>query len=243
MRLHLLMLAFICAAASANAQPKEPTIFRPFYFHFGVNLPSANTAPPAPANSIKQNILNGNYGARNGYLFELGTRIYFNNDEHRLRYGLNWTFLSASYNRMDWTSFIATKGGSTGDAFTLGLSSKLGPVMSYHIAGKLVADVHFQLAPTLQYSTFYYLPANYGSGENFSFNADNVSDIFGVKTSTGIGVRWGVIGLSADYMKGKVNSSFIYSNTATGEGGTGTPAAQKQRLPFSSLQLSFTLNL
>ncbi|MEO5682251.1 MAG: hypothetical protein ABIQ88_06395 [Chitinophagaceae bacterium] len=232
-----------CMAAGTVAQQKQPKIFRPFYFNFGLNMPAGNFGTsPLYGNNIKQNVLAGYYGAKQGYLFELGTRIYFNKADQKLRYGLDWTFISATYNGMDWSAYSSSKGGTIGDSRIIGLSSKLGPVLSYNIIDKLVVDAHFQAAPTLQYATLdYYHDINTSNYETFHFTADNLTDILGIKTGAGISVRWGVIGVSADYFNGSVQSAYHYTNTATGEGDNTTPV--KQKISSSSMQLKLSLNL
>ncbi|MEO5592226.1 MAG: hypothetical protein ABIR15_03450 [Chitinophagaceae bacterium] len=235
---------FFLACFTCAAQQKKAKIFRPAYINFGLNLPSGNfgTAPFTTAN-VKQNILGGYYGAKQGFLFELGRKIYFNSSDHPFRYGLDWTILSATYNNIDWSNYTSAKGGSIVDSRIISLSSKLGPVVSYNIVKKLVVDAHFQAAPVLQASSFdYYKQSGTSSTEEFIFSTDNISDLFGIKTSAGIGVRWGVIGLSVDYFSGSLNTAYQYTNTDTGEG-NGATVVLKQKIPTSSIQLKLSLNL
>jgi len=245
MKLFALFIFSCSMSFSAPGQQKKSKIFRPTYINFGLNLPSGNFGAAAlVSGNVKQNILAGYYGAKQGYLFELGTKIYFNSSAHKFRYGLDWTILSMTYNDIDWGAYTAAKGGSVEDSRIASLSSGLGPVFSYNIVKKLVVDAHFQAVSVLQYSTFdYYKQTGASSTEEFMFNVDKVSDLFGIKTSAGIGVRWGVIGLSADYFSGSLNTAYQYTNTGTGEGSAGNPTSQKQKIPSSAIQLKLSLNL
>ncbi|MEP6747238.1 MAG: hypothetical protein ABJB86_05915 [Bacteroidota bacterium] len=217
--------------------------FRPFYFNFGINMPAGNFGKaPLTSSNAEQNIVNGYYGAKKlGYLFEFGTKIYFNNSSHKLRYGLDWTFLSANYNEMDWTSYMAAKGGAVTEPRVYSLSTKLGPVISYNIVAKLIVDAHFQIAPVAHYATFEYFKQSGADTEDFNFKTDKIGDVYGgIKTSTGIGVKWGVIGLAADYFTGKLNTSYEYDNTAAGSISNGL---KKVKITTSTIQLKLTLNM
>ncbi|MEP7277841.1 MAG: hypothetical protein ABI813_04295 [Bacteroidota bacterium] len=235
------LLVISCCLGCASFAQKAPKVFRPFYFNFGLNMGSGHygSAPLASYNA-KQNILDGYYGVKMGYLFELGTKIYFNSSEHKLRYGLDWTFLSASYNEMNWDAYAAAKGGTVTGARIFNVSTKLGPVLSYNIVKKLVAHLHFQVAPVVHYSTFEYNKGG-ATTEDFNFNADNLKDLYGgIKTNLGVGVSWGVIGLGLDYFSGKLKTGYLYDNTLTGENSSNT---LYQKISTSSLQLKLTLNL
>jgi hypothetical protein len=245
MKLVFLLSLSLTIATLAAGQPQKPKIFRPTYFHFGVNLPAANFGTsPVAGTGIKPNILKGNFGAQQGYLFELGTKIYFNSSDHVFRFGLDWTFISASYNKMDWTAYANAANATVTDSYVIAVASKLGPVFSYNITSKLVADLHFQAAPTLQLSPINY-SRYYGINEEeqLSFTADKVGDLLGIKTSAGIGIRWGVIGLSADYFSGKSTVLVNYYNSSTGEGTGSSNASLKEKIQSAAWQVSLSLNL
>ncbi len=253
MRIFTAIIFSVLVSVSAIAQQKpvekkqvmkKPKIFRSFYFNFGINLPQENFGQsPLLTNNAKQNILAGYYGAKKpGYLFEFGSKIYFNGSDHKFRFGLDWTFLSANYNEMDWTAYAAAKGGVVTEPRVFSLSSKLGPVFSYNIVKKLVVDARFQAAAVAHYSTFEY-GGRTASAEDFIFTTDKVSDFYGgIKLNAGVGIRWGVIGLGADYFTGKLNTAYQYDNAATGEHSS-TNGTLKEKIKSSSIQVKLSLYL
>ena len=224
------------------AQQKKNKIFRPVYFNMGYTIPVGDFgAAPVLSKNVQENIRAGFSGTKPGYLFEFGTKIYFNNSSHKLRYGLDWAFISLMYNELDWQLYAATKKGQVTNAMTASVSSRLGPVISYNITKKLVTDFHFQVAPVVEHSWFdYYSQAG---GEEFYYDNKKPIKNFGIKTSAGIGIRWGVIGMAADYFHGSAFASYYYTNTATGEGISNNTQSIKEKIHSSSVQLKISLNL
>lgn len=246
----------IVILCSLNIQAQERSTFRSGYARLGINKLGSeldNNLSP------KENIFQNRYGSGTGYVFEFGHIYYFKNRQidSRINYGLDWTILSLNYNKMDkWEDYSLSSGAS--DAYTDGLkiaaaiSSKLGPTISFNLVEKLVIDFRLQIAPTLRFFDFSYHELD-GESEVRYFNFINDNDsstdenfdgesiknrlAFGVATGIGITIRRKALGVSMDYIKGKVNSNYGAFDSKSGN------TFGKENIQANTVQfkLSFTL--
>jgi len=248
-----LFLALIILNIQSFAQDRSA--FRSGYTRIGIN-----TLGKSLDNRIspKQNISNGNYGASTGFVFEQGKVFYFRQKDIKklLNFGLDWTYGSMNYNKMDkWEAYGKASGSKEyavdGSKIAVSISSKLGPVLSFNPIEKLVIDIRAQLAPTFR---IFDLTYNEGNGNTtpryFSFinsEAENQNEssesesiknriAFGFQKSFGITVRRKAIGLSLEYVTGNVRSNYeAEDNTGISNGKMDIPVSNVQ------LKLSFTL--
>lgn len=161
------MVGLLLTTSIAMAQSGNVTNFRKGYMRLGFHF-LGNSLDEAL--SPTENILAGNLGASRGYALEVGKAYYFNNDSSLpLRYGLDWTVLSLSFNMFDWEDYVAEGTEFEGGKFAAGISSKLGPVVSFNPVEKLIIDARVQIAPQVYFYDFGY----YNSDDDyFSFTND-----------------------------------------------------------------------
>lgn len=250
MKKHLLILAlFLVTTTLAHAQITKTTKNSRGYVRLGLsnfgreldNLSnfSINNGPGIDEqSSILANMLDGRYGARQGYAFEFGRQYYFNKTSllpiFDARIGLDWTQLSLTYNEIDFSPFANRdmEAGYEvyGSSFTAAsISSKLGPVFSINPISKLVVDVRAQLSATYYANLTDYYAYREGTDEQryFSFfpeddeDADGLSALtsighLGFKTNFGVTARYGGIGLALDYSPGAIRSTY-QSHEGNGE--------------------------
>lgn len=235
----------------APVNPYERSPFRKGYLRLGVSSLGGsldNSLSPG------ENILKGNYGASQGFVFETGHAYYFKPKSYRglINFGLDWTTLSLTYNKLDkWNSY-SHKGGEveTDGAISASVASKLGPVISFNPVEKLVIDVRAQVSVVGRVTPFEYYE-DYGDGESsFSFynysqeeldesyDAESIKNLvaFGVGSNFGITVRRKAIGLSVDYSS--VNAKTNYDSYES----NGDHTYGQVEIPTKSVQfkLSFT---
>ncbi|RZJ89398.1 MAG: hypothetical protein EOO20_11100 [Chryseobacterium sp.] len=250
------LLSAIALLISLNLIAQERSAFRSGYLRLGINkLGNELDYSLSP----KENIFDNRYGAGTGYVFEFGHIYYFKNRQNNtlLNFGLDWTILSLNYNKMEkWKDYAKASGAPEnaidGEAIAAAISSKLGPTLSINPIEKLIVDVRFQVAPTLRFFDFGYDESTSDSeGRYFYFINDNESFVdedvdsesiknrlaFGVATGFGITLRRKALGLSLDYMSGKVNSNYDAYDTKTGK----TFGKEKTRANTMQFKLSFTL--
>jgi len=247
-----LLLAAVLLLVTVQLNAQERSAYRAGYLRLGVNIlgdPLLNALSP------KENIFEGRYGASGGYVFEFGRIFYFGkkNSKSFAKLGLDWTFLSLNYNKMDkWDEYGQKSGAKTlsitGQKIAASGSTKLGPVLSLNLFEKVVVDARFQIAPTVRYFDFaysenqgltnqrYFNFINY-SGENEvdGFEAKSLKNrlAFGVARSAGLTLRRKGLGISADYIKGNVKSTYdAYDHSQRSNG--------KEKIKSKTLQ--FTLN-
>lgn len=249
----LLLYALIICSQVHSQTDSGRSVFRKGYLRVGVsslgNSPDNHLTP-------KENVFKGNYGAGSGFVFEAGHVFYFRSKKNagRINYGLDWTILSATYNKLDkWESY--SNGEKEvyidGASFSASAASKLGPVISFNLVEKLVLDARFQVAAVGRVTPFEYYENesnanirtfsfyNYGQEEiDESYDAESIKNIvaFGIGTNFGITIRRKAIGLSFDYNSVKANTSYdAYEGDNHSYG--------KQKIPANSFQfkLSFTL--
>lgn len=246
----LLLLGLLSTGVHLFAQERSP--FRNGYMRLGLNkLGNDLNLSLSP----KENVFDGRYGAKTGYVFEFGRIYYFKNrDEAKtVNYGLDWTILSLNYNKMDdWENYGDNAGAPFADVdgtkIAAAISTKIGPVISLNPVEKLVIDVRFQIAPIWRFFDLSYSEEEEsGEGRYFSFINDAQEDFdgesvknrigFGVATSYGITVRRRALGLSLDYVSGKVKSTYEAFDNVSGD------SFGKAKIPANNLQfkLSFTL--
>jgi len=191
-------------------------------------------------------------------VLEFGHIYYFKSTSKAstINFGLDWTIVSFNYNKLDkWTDYASassTTASIDGSRLAPAISSKLGPVLSFNPVERLVLDLRFQVAPAVRFFDFSYQEDDAKSnGRYFSFTnyeQENLDDnyepesiknriAFGVATSFGVTVRRKAIGLSIDYISGKVNSNYEAFDPQMGS------SFGKQKIPAHNLQLklSFTL--
>ena len=254
MKMKTLLLAVVLTASlQLNAQERSP--FRNSYTRLGINKlgdPLDNSLSP------KENVFEGRYGAGTGYVFEFGRVFYFlSKDQGRMfNVGLDWTYLSLNYNKMDgWDKYGAASGAADyyvdGTKTAAAISSKLGPVFSINPIEQLVIDARFQFAPTGRFFDLsYYEEDQNPDGRYFEFVNSQQEDMdenydseaiknriaFGVQTNFGITLRRKGIGLAIDYMTGSVKSNFEAQDT----GGLSF-GKEKIKAPGIQFKLSFSL--
>ncbi len=255
MKVKLLFLAIaICMGTNLHAQQRS--VFRSGYLRLGINkLGNELDYGLSP----KENIFDGRYGASSGYVLEFGHIYYFKRGENLglVNYGLDWTILSLNYNKMDkWDGYAMASGapyaGLEGEQIAGAVSSKIGPTVSLNLIEKLVVDLRFQIAPTFRFFDFGYSDDQVnGEGRYFSFTNYAQSDVdedfdpesvknriaFGVGTGVGITVRRKALGLSLDYISGKVKSNYEAYDPI---GGT---TFGKEKIKASNLQFKISLTL
>jgi hypothetical protein len=250
------IVSVIAVFCSLNIQAQERSTFRSGYARLGINKLGSkldNNLSP------KENIFQNRYGAGTGYVFEFGHIYYFKNRQidRQINYGLDWTILSFNYNKMDkWDDY--TPSSATSDSYTDGLeiaaaiSTKLGPTISFNPVERLVIDLRFQIAPTLRFFDFSYYEFEGESNVRYfnfindsesstdeSFDGENIKNrlAFGVATGIGITVRRKAVGVSMDYMIGKVNSNYDAFDSISGN----TFGKEKIQANTVQFKLSFTL--
>lgn len=180
--------------------------------------------------SILENLREGRYGSKRGYAFEFGRNYYFNKTSliplFDTKIGLDWTQFSLTYNELDWSGF-AEKDAENGyeadetSFFAGSASSKLGPVVSINLIGKLVVDVRLQLAATYYFNSLNYYAYNDADDDEkyFSFFPEDSEDEegfaavtkaghFGIKQNYGATVRYGGLGLALDYFPGSIKAAY-----------------------------------
>lgn len=251
MKIKLLLLSGILFLG-LHTYAQDRSVFRKGYMRVGINkLGDDLSAGLTP----KENVFDGRYGAKTGYVFEFGRIYYFRGKQQTgmINYGLDWTILSLNYNKMDnWGDYAAESGMPDADVdgtkIAAAISSKIGPVISLNPVEKLVIDVRFQIAPTWRFFDLSYSEEDEsGEGRYFSFINNSQEDFdgesvknrigFGVATNVGITVRRKALGLSLDYVSGKVKSTYEAFDNVSGD------TFGKAKIPADNLQLklSFTL--
>jgi len=256
MKKHLLFLLIIFFAFSAVSFAQTRSPFRTGYVRLGINKLGDDLNSSL---SPKQNVFDGRYGSRTGYVFEFGRNFYFANHHvapQLINFGLDWTILSLNYNKMDkWGDYArATTTGEymiDGTKIAAGISTKLGPVISFNPVEKLVIDARCQVAPTFRFFDLTYIDnyeqpneryfsfINYaGEESDGDYNPESVKNrvAFGVATSFGVTVRRKAIGLSVEYISGDVKSNYEYSSASESSFG-------KEKIPVKSLQVKLSLTL
>lgn len=254
MRIKFLVSA-IAVCISLNVLAQERSAFRSGYMRLGINKLGEDLDNGL---SPKANIFNNRFGANSGYVFEVGNIYYFVPKESKsaVNIGLDWTILSLDYNKIDkWDDYANASGAPNvnlyGQIFSAAVSSKLGPAMSLNLVGKLVIDLRFQVVPTLRYFDFGYSETGSGSSgrylylgregesDNGRFEEDRFNDRlgFGLATGYGITVRHNALGLSADYISGKVKTNYNAYDPGTGNT-SGREKIQAKNVQFK-LSLTF----
>ncbi len=228
------------------------SVFRKGYLRFGFSTLGGNVDNNL---SPAENVLKGNYGASTGIAFESGHIFYFKSSHSKTKfnYGLDWTILSATYNKLnEWNSYAGNNNVSIdGTKISASLSSKLGPDISFNPVEKLIIDIRFQVMPVIRFSDLEYDEnegetneksfsfRNYGQ-ENIDagFNAESVKNMlaFGIGTNCGISVRRKAIGLALDYSSVQSNTEYdAYDGTNHTFG--------KIKIPTHSFQVKLSISL
>ncbi|WP_158800108.1 hypothetical protein [Pedobacter sp. L105] len=236
-------------------QAQERSAYRAGYIRLGFtslgNSLDNNLSP-------LQNILKGNYGASSGFVFETGRVFYFmKKDKRRLvNLGLDWTYSSLNYNKMDkWDAYGKASGSPEyaveDTKIAAAISSKLGPVVSFNPIENLVIDIRAQIAPTIRYFDLNYTEDNgntitryfsfvddQAQNEDEGFNAESIKNriAFGFQKSFGLTIRRKAIGLALDYISGNVKSTYQSEDISGSSHG-------KANIPVSNLQIKVSLTL
>ena len=210
--------------------------------------------------SMLNNLLDGRYGAKRGYVFEFGRNYYFNKTSllpiFPTKIGLDWTQLSLTYNQLDWSGFVE-RDRQAGyevdemDYFAVSASSKVGPVISINFISNLVLDIRAQLAATYFVNGLDYYAYNDEDERYFTFMPEEELDDeegeglaaftklgkFGFKQNYGTTIRFGVIGLALDYFPG----SFKYAYGTSEGNGQVKSGEEKFKNNMFQIKLSLTL--
>lgn len=208
--------------------------------------------------SMLDNLLDGRYGAKRGYVLEFGRNYYFNKTSllpiFDTKIGLDWTQLSLTYNELDWSGFIERDKNAGYEVdevgfFAASASSKIGPVISINFISKLVLDVRAQLAATYFVSGLDYYAYRDDDERYFTFMPEEDHEEgeglgsftklgkFGIKPNFGATVRFGGLGLALDYFPG----SFKY-DYETSEGDNAVKSGtEKFKNNMFQIKLSLTL--
>lgn len=246
----LFVALFSFASLYVSAQEIQTrSAFRNGYQRIGLNFLGSkldNSLSP------KANVFNGNFGATTGYCLEFGRNFYFNkNSILPFRFGLDWTYISLTYNKMDWKSYAGMNTNANtyidGTSIAASVSTRLGPVVSFNPVEKLVIDARVQVAPSVYFfdqsfsrneglpNEQYFEFIDYTRGDtDGSYDPEKVKNrlFFGVKTGLGITVRRKAIGLAFDYLPGKVKINYD-SNEGNGQA----------KIKANNLQLKLSFSL
>lgn len=252
-KLYLVLALSFIMITGINAQSRSA--FRSGYLRVGLNALGNDLEFDQ---SPKQNVFDGNFGAAQGYVLELG-RIFYLKDRSLiapLNYGIDWTYLSLNYNELDqWDAY----GVATGQSYALGgenlaaaVSTKIGPVVSFNLIDKVVVDARLQLAPTFRLfdMSYYEMDQNGDDARYFSFtddmsgagdddyNADSFSNRvgFGIQTNFGLTLRRKAIGVALDVVSGSVKNSYEALEN-------GTTSFGKEKIKATNVQFKLSLTL
>lgn len=250
-QLLLFLLAAICTLQMHAQNQRSP--FRKSYIRMGFSFLGKDLEQSL---SPKENVFDGRHGADRGLAFNIGRVFYIGNIGNRFKYGLDWTIASFSYNKLNgWIRYGQRSGAD--DFYTEGLkeknkgiatvsaSSKLGPVFSFNPVEKLVIDARIQAAPVARAFVMLYTE-NEGKNNERSFfyyngqidSITSYSDFLalGVNADAGITVRRGPIGISLDYLFGKMKTSYQASD------GLDNVSFGKAKVPVQDLQVKLSLH-
>lgn len=234
------ILSFIFLVSTAQRSPFRSGYLRLGFNNLGHKMDNSQTA--------LENVVNGNLGAKKGFALDFGHIYYFNkNADFPIKFGLDWTYISLSYNKLDWSDYVSSKGDPEayidGKKMALSAGTKAGLNLSVNPVEYLVIDARAQLA--LSWYIFdqeYYAHEGEANESYFSFtdNRDENDEGESVKhrlrnafnPNFGITIRRKAIGLSLDYMPAKVD---YYYDSSESHG------KSKFKVPSLQLKLSFTL--
>ncbi|QES87392.1 hypothetical protein [Rhizosphaericola mali] len=215
-----IVILFFVMRASAQSNP-----FYGGYIRIGLNSLGGK---PNNELSMYDNLMSGKTGMKNGYAFEFGRIFYFNKESHfPIKFGLDWTYLSATYNKIKWEDYVKSKNdpnaelGGNGTAVTA--NTKLGLAISYNPVAALVIDIRGQVAYGINYfDKSYFVYTGTPAEEYFSF-ADETSEdeveknIKGrvkaaLRPSLGATIRYKAFGIAYDYISGKLKYGYSSSD-------------------------------
>ena len=252
-KLYLLFALTFVMATTVNAQSRSP--FRAGYLRLGLNALGGDLKFDQ---SPKQNIFDGNFGAAQGYVLEMG-RIFYLTDRSLiapLNYGIDWTYFSLNYNELDqWDAYGAANAqlyGTGGEALAVALSTKIGPVISFNLIEKVVVDARIQLAPTFRvFDLNYYEMDEDGNDTRYFSFTDDLSGQnddsydsesagyrvgFGMQTNFGLTLRRKAVGIALDAVSGSVKNRYQAL-----ENGNYTFGKEKIKATNFQVKLSLTL--
>ncbi|MFC4870349.1 hypothetical protein [Negadavirga shengliensis] len=203
----------------ANLRGIHPADFRNAYLRFGINNFPGTLSP---SESVAANIEGGNIGASTGFMVEVGRHFYFNYKSHMpVRYGLDWTMISFSYNQLDWSHYARERNNALSDeqkfdAFSF--TGRLGPAATIALTDDIILDTRVQVAFGLHSLGIYYFDADddeyfsfgYESGEPF----ESPSALY-FNPNFGLSLRYRAVGLAFDYSPQKIGYDYT-SNEGSG---------------------------
>lgn len=252
-KFYLLIALIFVMVIAANAQSRSP--FRSGYLRFGLNALGGDLKHNQ---SPKQNVLDGNFGAAQGYVLEMGRIFYFQDRSliTPLNYGIDWTYFSLNYNELDqWDAYGLANTqfyGVGGEALAAAVSTKIGPAVSFNLIEKVVVDARIQLAPTFRFFDLSYYEMDEDgndtrsfsftddlSGENDeSYDSESVGNRvgFGIQTNFGVTLRRKAIGIALDVVSGNVKNRY-----QSLENGSYTFGKEKIKATNFQIKLSLTL--
>lgn len=196
----------------SNISGTHATDFRKGYLRLGISsqLNSELNNSLSPASNVSE----GQLGASLGYTLEMGNKFYFNNSSAMpLRYGLDWTIISLTYNELDWGGYADAQGNMGSQMFpALSLASKLGPTVSFNPVEELILDVRAQFAVAIHAIGMDYYDENTDDYYTFLLSGgesilESTSEI-GLHPSFGLTARRKGIGISVDYFKQHVTYDY-----------------------------------
>ena len=209
--------------------------------------------------SMIDNLLDGRFGAKTGYVVEFGRNYYFNRTSllplFDTKIGLDWTHLSVTYNKLDWSGFIERDRAAGYEVdemgfFAVSLASKVGPVISFNFIDRLVLDIRGQLAATYFVNGLEYMAYTDADDRYLTFMVADEEDHeidglkafgklgkFGIKQNYGATLRYGAIGVAVDYFPG----SFKYEYETQDADGMMRTGEDKFKNNVFQVKLSLTL--
>lgn len=247
-----LFMSLLCIAVSvAQAQITKPEKNSRGYLRLGFssfgdelnsdlsNFSVNNGGAVSGDASMRDNVLEGRYGAQRGYVLEFGRQYYFTKRSLLpvidARLGLDWTQLSLTYNELNFSPIVERDVAagymvSEDQSAAASIATMIGPVFSIRPIGKLVVDARVQLAAVYYANLTNYSAYNEATEDEryFSFFPDleegedegigaltQVASL-AFKPNFGLTARYGAIGLALDYAPGSVKSDYM-SDEGDGE--------------------------
>ncbi len=219
-----------------------------FYIRVGQSSPKGKfgEAPTMSKSAVASFNGEDGSGAQNGVVFELGLISYLREvplaDQYKVGIDASLAFSS---NRLDWTTMDENY-DNEGTVPMIFAGFKVGPVFSYNIAGKLIADAYFKLNPGISSGPDIYYASSSGTNSyNYSIsNSTIVSDggepTFSVRKSLGMNLRYSALMLGLEYNYGKVGYT-LYESYDSSVNGTTVNSGDNEievKMPTSTLLLT-----
>ncbi len=192
----------------ATKRWKSP--YKKGYIRLGLNMGTK----PDQAISPLENVKKGNWGTGNGYSVDFGHIFYFLNrkDSRLINAGLDWTILSLAYTQLNkWDDYAPLENGHSdlGSA-SISVRSKLGPMIAFNPADKLVIEARVQLTYGVHLNSLVYRNSPSDIDQLYFLRVENegLIDYRGLGSSIGATVRYGFFGFSVDWLNAKISSPY-----------------------------------